>query len=105
MPQLFLSRPLLYLSVIVYVPPPLAESSGGMSDIQFLLGNGHIKLRASRLKPIDVLQDHNGILYVVVRKVNPEVGTVGCPPLASRHWESKAGGKRKEGNLIGMSLP
>ena len=51
-----------------------------MSDIQFLLGNGHIKLRASRLKPIDVLQDHNGILYVVVRKVNPEVGTVGCPP-------------------------
>ena len=54
---------------------------------------------------IYLLQDHNGISHMVVRKVNPEVGPVDIPPLSPFHWEPEARECRRVGNLIGLSLP
>ena len=35
---------------------------------------------AAGVGTVTLLQDHNGISHVAVRKVNPEVGPVGSPP-------------------------
>ena len=51
-----------------------------MPVIKCSLGNKHATLRAEKVGPITLLQDHNGISHMAVRKVNPEVGLVGRPP-------------------------
>ena len=76
-----------------------------MPVIKCSLGNKHATLRAEKVGPITLLQDHNGISHMAVRKVNPEVGLVGRPPLAYRHWAPEARAHRWEGKSIGLSLP
>ena len=65
------------------LPPPLSEVSGGIPAVQLSLGYKHLTFIEAGVGKVAILQDPNGILYVAVRKVNPEVGPDGCPPLAS----------------------
>ena len=71
-------------------PPPLTEGSGGIPVVQFALGYEHVTFRAAGVGTVALLHDHNGISHVAVRKVKPEVGPDGHPPLASRHWATEA---------------
>ena len=84
---------------------PLTEISGGMPDVQWFLVNKHSTLRAAWEGPVELLQDDNGISHVVVRKLNPEVGPVGRPPLASHHWAPEAHEPFGEVKPISISLP
>ena len=65
-----------------------------MPAIQCLLVNEHVTLKAVGVGPDDLLQDNNGILQVVVCKVNLYVGTVGCSLLISCHWEPEVSERR-----------
>ena len=51
-----------------------------MPAIKFLLVYEHVAFRAAGLDPVALLQDHNGISYMAVRKFNLDVGLYGCPP-------------------------
>ena len=53
----------------------------------------YFKFRAAGVGLVDLLQDHNGILHVVVRKLNPEVSPAGAPPwhLSTYHLSSIIG--------------
>ena len=54
---------------------------------------------------VTLLQDHNCVPHVVVRKVNPEVGPASRSPLAPLHWSFEARQRRQERNPISLDLP
>ena len=45
-----------------------------------MLGYEYVTFRTEGVGPVDLLQDHNVILHLTVRKVMPEVGPAGSPP-------------------------
>ena len=59
---------------------PSTEISGRMPAIKILLGNKHVALRSAGVGPVALLQDHNGISHVEMRKMSPAGSPVGCPP-------------------------
>ena len=101
--QWVLSRPLplspLPTDINMYAPPPIyrGQFRGACCSIPILIWIFHIL--GSVVGPVSLLEDHNGVLHVVVRKVNPVVVTYGRYPMASLHWAPEARQRRQERNL------
>ena len=71
-------RPCLFLHQATPLPflPPLGKTRFEVPAIDGLVRHRHFILGAPGLRSVTLLQDHDCVLCVVVRKVNTEVGPI-----------------------------